>query len=790
MVITIVENRQSQYVIAVPVNATIVEKTGAQELQDYLFKATGAFLPILSEKNVNSKAFYIGQTAYAEAAGIRGTEKENWKIQVLDGNVVLTGGTNGGERGNIYAVYHFLEDVVGVRWWSAAEEDVPELSALVLDADLSLEGTPKFSFRKIFIHECHAPDFTFYGRTRLNLLDLEELKEGPADETVRRAGGAPEMGGPHQAHTVNLYISPKEYFEEHPEWFAWDETSGTHVPYGHVCFTNEEMFREMLRKILALIGESIAKAEREGTEPPCFYSVSLADTDLGFCECPRCREVIERSGRTGYLLQFVNKIAREVATVYPEAKIDTLVYDVYMEPPKDDTLPEKNMVIRMAHMDNDVNHGIHARGNKYYLQRLKTWAEICRKAGCEFYLWEYIFSHFLAFPFVQAHRLGDTLKTFYDYGIKGVMIENEMMHNDMWELTQYVLVHLCEDPEADVEALIADFCNRFYKQAAPYVMEYLECLRTASEKYDISLCSVRDDIRFNYIDADAAIGSKAALEKAMEAVQGDEVLEFRVAWLQRALYNTLILKYFDLKNMARREGKIFEADREAMRKHVITMLKKFKVRSRERKYNDPPVWFDNEIQFFENMIFEEEEEIAPLPAELSDVNPGDVFQFYFKDTVRNAIAHWGAGTGFSVEKDPDSVVSQVMKLSYDQSDDPNRSRTFVSGKDDIRKKMLDIYIRQEETVTSPPQYYREQLQQDGYHLYHIGTVRNIPDYADSRLFLFGFNHSWVNLSGIAVTFPMENCDVYLSMKFTGSIYGGTEQEENAIYVDRLIVIRK
>ena len=160
MFISIIENHQSQHVIAVPKNATIVENYGAQELQEYLLKATGAQLPIITEDAVTSKAFYVGQTAYARTAGICSVEKENWKIRVLDGNVVLTGGTNGSERGNIYAVYHFLEDVVGIRWWNTAEEDVPELTKLALDAELSLEGTPKFSFRKVWINECHAPDFT------------------------------------------------------------------------------------------------------------------------------------------------------------------------------------------------------------------------------------------------------------------------------------------------------------------------------------------------------------------------------------------------------------------------------------------------------------------------------------------------------------------------------------------------------------------------------------------------------------------------------------------------------
>ena len=82
MVITIIENRQSQYVIAVPKNATMVKNYGAQELQEYLLKATGVQLPIITEDAVTSKAFYVGQTAYARTAGICGAEKENWKMKM------------------------------------------------------------------------------------------------------------------------------------------------------------------------------------------------------------------------------------------------------------------------------------------------------------------------------------------------------------------------------------------------------------------------------------------------------------------------------------------------------------------------------------------------------------------------------------------------------------------------------------------------------------------------------------------------------------------------------------
>ncbi len=39
-------------------------------------------------------------------------------------------------------------------------------------------------------------------------------------------------------------------------------------------------------------------------------------------------------------------------------------------------------------------------------------------------------------------------------------------------------------------------------------------------------------------------------------------------------------------------------------------------------------------------------------------------------------------------------------------------------------------------------------------------------------------------------FPKDECDVYLSIKFTGALYGGNEKDENAAYFDRMIVVRK
>lgn len=784
----IVENRNTDYVIAVPVDASPVEQTAARELQVYLQKALQVQLLISPETEIIGKAFYVGHTAYADAAGIRGETAENWKIRVHHGNVVLTGGLKHHHRGVIYSVYHFLEDVVGVRWWSIDEEDVPQLTELALNEDFAAEGTPKFHYRKLFVNSCRLPDFSYASKMRTNVVERNiELEGGSFNANVRAFGGAMEMGAPNHCHSVGYYLPAETYFPEHPDWYAWSEVEGKRISYGHPCLNNDEMFQTLLDKLLHNIGQQCATAEAAGVESPCFWSVSLNDTEVGICQCEKCKAQIEKSGLSGYLLQFINRLAREVAKVYPNAKLETLIYESYIEPPADDTAPDKNVIIRLANVDSDIHHDIHARGNKKYLRLLQAWHSICKRTGAEIYIWEYMYNLFMPFPFVLADRLSDTFKTFWEYGVTGVMVENETTAQDMWEMNQYLLYHLCEDPQADAEALMEDFIQRFYRQAAPHVKDYINLLRTASKKYDIALCCVRDDARYNFIDSTVVVEGKICLAKALEAVKGDQKMERRIQWMEQNLNKVILLKYFDLKHQAEQLGQTFDLDREQLRQQIFQAMDAFMQWHPNDLYVKSHI--EDERAFFGAMVFTDEE-IAPLPAELSHVDPKDTYQFYFKDTIRAFLPSWNRGTGVTAEQDPEASVSAVMKLNYDQASKGYGTRMYVTSQDAPGPKMLDIYVRQDEAVTIPPKFYREDLQQEGYHLYHIGTAKNIPDTADTRLFVLSYNHTWVNLSGIAVTFPMEECDIYLSMKFTGSLYGGDPKDENAIYLERMILVRK
>ena len=129
------------------------EKTAVEELDRYLglcLGAMGASRPTcsLTVEGRSGVVFHVGDTAFARKRGLSPSsfKDEEWCIKSFGRDVVLAGG---GTRGTLYAVYHFLEDDCGVRWWMDGDEDIPPAKPLRFDA-LDRRGKPFFMYRDIY----------------------------------------------------------------------------------------------------------------------------------------------------------------------------------------------------------------------------------------------------------------------------------------------------------------------------------------------------------------------------------------------------------------------------------------------------------------------------------------------------------------------------------------------------------------------------------------------------------------------------------------------------------------
>lgn len=778
---TIFKDCKTDYGIIIPKNPAVAEKTAAEELKCYLNKVFGAELEIKEEENAYGKNFYIGHTDYALKNNILATAEENWIIKLNDGNVVLTGGKNKGERGTLYAVYHFLEDIVGVRWWSRWEEHIPSLDELSLEDDFYKSETPFFPFRKILYHD--MDDFSYSARTRGNVVGDDRLEGGAYSESVKKYGSALQMGRPHHTHTLNKLFKPEDCFDEHPEWFSWNDAEGKRISYMHFCLTNDEFADAVTEKVLAYIKEDYELEKTTGVKIPYFYSVSFPDCMGGFCQCEKCKKVLEESGESGYALKFVNKVAKEIAKIYPEVKIETLIYAVYLNPPKDDTLPEKNVILRLAQIYSDIIQDITHPNNAWYYKLLKAWSEICKKAGCELHIWEYMYNLWADVTMPIAFRLGDAWREFAKYGVEGIFVENEHRYADMWELNQYLLNKLSEDPYADADALIDDFIKLFYGKAAKYVKEYLYELKRSKDEHPVSAFCTTESVHFSYIDDLAVTKGILLLDKAFEEAKGDDVLTCRVSQLMTMLKESAVIKYYDLKKMAKLNKRSFDLDIKALRDDVLEGLKKMQ---EHPKFSGADSYFNAYEDYFKNLCLTED--IAPLPEELKGENPDDVYHFFFKNSCRQVTFKNYYGVSFVDDKG--ASCGRAEKITIADADPLETIALHATSKHAEYPAGVLVKIRHNDEYTGGVELYLEDIVPDKYHTYKIGSVSGIKTSTDTRLDIFGNNLEWLSLSGISQVMPMDACDVYLTMKFTGKGYGGVDTEPDAVYLDRAIVVRK
>ena len=196
---------------------------------------------------------------------------------------------------------------------------------------------------------------------------------------------------------------------------------------------------------------------------------------------------------------------------------------------------------------------------------------------------------------------------------------------------------------------------------------------------------------------------------------------------------------------------------------------------------------DATLAYFKNLDLSEDN--APLPKELEGTNPDNVYQFFYKNTCRYNT--YSKLYGFSVVEDDASSTGKAAKLGYNDAVVLQEIVALNLTSREVKdRKGLAISIIQDDKCIDKMELFKEDLVPDEYHLYKLGSVSGIKNSANTRINIFGTNFEWLSLTGISVLFPMDECDIYLSMKFTGEIYGGKADEPQAIYLDRAIVVRK
>lgn len=482
------ENRTANVYIRIPENPAAAIATAARELVHYLRLITGAVFPIRNAGGENAICLDPDPNLGEEA----------FRIQTTEAGLSIRGGS---PRGVLYGVYSFLEDNLGVRFYTHDVTKIPKQSRLVLGA-LDISDAPFFEYRRIDHPLCSMAEWG--ARNRVN-----SLRCPPAQM-------APFGGGKEYAlfvHTFNRLVDPEIYFDEHPEYFSLRDGKRT-KKLSQLCLTNPD--------VIALAAEN-AKKHLRANPDAALISVSQNDW-ANPCECPNClRKNEETGGLSGTLVYFVNAVAEEIEKEFPHVLVDTLAYQ-YTRTPPTNIRPRHNVCVRLCSFECCFGHPLetchhncsfsitNSAPASTFQSDLIGWGKICDRV----YIWDYVtdFAHFWL-PFPNFHVLGPNMRFFAKNSVKGMYPEGNYLSAspDLAEMRSWLLAKLMWNPDFDVEAGIYEFTETVYGAAAPEIRAYLKLLETRVTEGNIHF-GIGAEPDAEYLDPETLSQAQALMAQA------------------------------------------------------------------------------------------------------------------------------------------------------------------------------------------------------------------------------------------------------------------------------------
>jgi hypothetical protein len=456
--LTLVRDGRPVYSIALPANASPVEKGAAADLQHWVKEITGATLPI---SDTSDQADVIRITTDSSF------EPEEYRIAADGHSLTLTGAPG---RGVMDAVYALLEEDIGCRWYTKTDTRVPHTSTLTVAA-VPRTYAPQLKLRDPFFFVSFDADWSLHNRTN-----------APDAHVPEEQGGRIDYGGLF-VHTQHALLPPEKYFKDHPEYYQMNP-DGKRVPQ-QLCTTNAAVRKLVTQAVLDTLRKN-----------PHTEVVSVSRLDVTqVCHCPECEKLRKAEGsEMANQLLLVNEVADAVAKEFPGVMVDTLAYLETLPVPKT-IRPHKNVIIRLC---NDVpgawSHPFTPAEQTGTAQYVAAWSKVHDKLS----IWDYHvnFSHYLA-PMPNVDVIAANIRYWAKNKAWGVMTQagyQGMAERD--ELKSWVIAKLLWDPSLDEKELTQDFILGHYGPAAGPIAEYDALLEQAGKDHAKELASPPGGIRY------------------------------------------------------------------------------------------------------------------------------------------------------------------------------------------------------------------------------------------------------------------------------------------------------
>lgn len=739
-------------------NAGPAGKTAARELEKYAVSLTG------KKKDGKAPVFKITLDP--------SLKQEEWQIKSVNNGVQLSGGDGAGV---LYAVWHYLEDHCGVRWWTPTEESVPKLSKLPVK-NINRRGKPAFAIRALY---------ESYGNDKGRFASQKRLNQDAWYKISAEYGGKKIIDGPYFVHAITMYLPSSKHFPKHPDWYAMIDGKrlegrfkpGMHSQLYQMCLSNKELRKEFTKKLRDFILKSRKSAQARGEAMPLVYDISQADTQQ-YCRCPECVKMTkEQGGHSGLMLDFANDIAGTLGKEFPDILLNVCAYQYTQQVPSNARVkPADNVLVTLSDTLSNNTLPMEHKVNADFMKKMKSWRKITKNLR----LWDYAITYRdpKGLPYVNEINFPADLKLLKKMNVMALQYEiQEPVLSDCRDYKFYLLSKFMEDPDTDFQKVSRDFALGYYGKAGEIFLKYRELLAKAQKQLCPDINMYPTASAFTHLNGKYLLEAQKLLDKGEKLLAGDTV-KIRRWDIVRLSLNRAILarKRSLLLNHKKVSGSLekFPFDMEKLVRQTEKIYKEQLVRKISKTspiYKKTLLTMDAELRNFKKKIPESlltpPKKFAHIPADrIFDFTP-DIAQCYLQL--------------FKLVEDPEAETGVVRRLEFNGD---HRIGKFA----DYQKKLVwGICANSINRYWAAAGYHF--FKPGGYQWYKLGESRVSSD----AIFYFPWN--WFLQINVAEAFDPNNEDakfeVWANFKFTGNIIrGGNKNEPASISFQRLILIKK
>lgn len=425
--LTLIKNGGSAYEIVFMGTATQSQYSSAETLQQYINQIGNVKLAIVDESSqtIGKKKIYVGNIKEEDL------QPHEVRIKTENENIFISGGS---DRAVKNAVFEFLGNYLGCKWYAPGVEEVP-LSKTITLTPINYSYIPEITTRTV-----HSK--LFYENNEF------------ADQQKVTYEAFPKYVPEAKVHTFHRFIPEEKFYESHPEYYA---LRGEKRLPTQLCLTNE--------KVLQIVKDSVASLFKKN---PTASVISVSqDDNQQHCQCNNCSIIDETEGSpSGTMIHFVNQVAKS----FPDKTISTLAYQYTRKPPK--THPEPNVLITLCSIECDRSAPISEKCTDF-ASDLIGWGKLTNNIR----IWDYTtqFTNFLA-PFPNVYTLQPNIQLFRDNNAKWVFEQHSHNPSELFELRSYITAKLLWNPDLDIDELLKEFTTGYYQEAGPFVKKYIDLI--------------------------------------------------------------------------------------------------------------------------------------------------------------------------------------------------------------------------------------------------------------------------------------------------------------------------